>query len=178
MYPGVLTVAAAALAVERLAYVWISRRPDTLERLVARWSLLSSAGAINVLAGLCVVFKVLQLTVFFVWCSIATNLHPPHAWRDHGAVVAGAILIVTGQLLNLRVFQLLGRTGVFYGDRFGVQLPWRTDFPFSIMRHPQYVGACMSVWGFFLVMRFPYDDWYVLPILETAYYAAGSVLER
>ena len=178
MYSGVLPLAAAALAIERLVYIWISRRPDTLERLLSRWSLLSSAGAINVLAGLFGVFKVVQLAVFFTWCGLYSRLQPSHSWPDYDAIVAGALLIVGGQLLNLRVFHLLGRTGVFYGTRFGAQLPWRTDFPFSVMSHPQYVGACMSVWGFFLVMRFPYDDWYVLPILETAYYAAGSVLER
>ena len=167
MVPHVLPLVAAALAIERIAYIWISRRPDTLERLIARWSLLSSAGAINVLVGLFGVFKVVQLTVFFIWCTIHAQQQLLPWQPDNDAIVTGAILIVAGQLLNLRVFQLLGRTGVFYGTRFGAQLPWRTDFPFSVMRHPQYVGACMSVWGFFLVMRFPYDDWYVLPYLRS-----------
>ena len=43
---------------------------------------------------------------------------------------------------------------------------------------PQYVGTVLSIWGFFLVMRFPHDDWLVLPVLETIYYTLGARLER
>jgi hypothetical protein len=27
-------------------------------------------------------------------------------------------------------------------------------------------------------VRFPHDDWFVLPVLETVYYVAGARLER
>ena len=90
----------------------------------------------------------------------------------------GGLLIVAGQLLNLSVFYRLGRVGVFYGGRFGHAVPWTDDFPFSVFAHPQYVGAVTSIWGFFLVMRFPHGDWYVLPVLETVYYALGARLEQ
>jgi hypothetical protein len=36
----------------------------------------------------------------------------------------------------------------------------------------------MTIWGVFLVMRFPHDDWYLLPIVETVFYAAGAALEE
>ena len=45
-------------------------------------------------------------------------------------------------------------------------------------KHPQYTGALLSIWGFFLVMRFPHDDWYILPALETVYYVLGAYFER
>jgi len=51
------------------------------------------------------------------------------------------------------------------------------EFPFSVLSHPQYVGTLLTIWGLFLAARFPHDDWYALPILETAYYAAGAWLE-
>ncbi len=90
----------------------------------------------------------------------------------------GMGLIVFGQILNLSVFYRLGKTGVFYGNRFGHQIPWCRRFPFSWFKHPQYVGALLSIWGFFLVMRFPHDDWYLLPALETVYYVLGAHFER
>jgi hypothetical protein len=31
--------------------------------------------------------------------------------------------------------------------------------------------------GFFIAMRFPYHDWYLLPALETVYYGIGAWLE-
>jgi Phospholipid methyltransferase len=70
----------------------------------------------------------------------------------------GAALIAVGQTLNLSVFYQLGRVGVFYGDKFGYEVPWCRKFPFSLFQHPQYVSALLSIWGFFLIMRFPHDD--------------------
>ena len=67
---------------------------------------------------------------------------------------------------------------MYYGVRFGHEVPWCRDFPFSLLKHPQYVGAVMSIWGFFLVMRFPHGDWFVLPALEAVYYALGAYCEQ
>jgi hypothetical protein len=43
--------------------------------------------------------------------------------------------------------------------------------------HPQYVGAVLTIWGVFLIVRFPHGDWLVLPALETVYYALGARFE-
>jgi phosphatidyl-N-methylethanolamine N-methyltransferase len=67
---------------------------------------------------------------------------------------------------------------VFYGDKFGYEVCWCRKFPFSLLKHPQYVGALLSIWGFFLAMRFPHEDWYILPALETVYYSLGAYFER
>jgi methylene-fatty-acyl-phospholipid synthase len=76
------------------------------------------------------------------------------------------------------VFRRLGEVGVFYGNRFGYDVPWSEQFPFSVLKHPQYVGATLSIWGFFLMMRFPHNDWLMLPSLETVYYILGSYFEQ
>jgi methylene-fatty-acyl-phospholipid synthase len=75
------------------------------------------------------------------------------------------------------VFQLLGREGAFYGSQFGKTVPWSTAFPFSILEHPQYIGAVLTIWGVFLLFLFPFPDWWVIPSIETVYYAAGARLE-
>lgn len=82
-------------------------------------------------------------------------------------------MIVFGQFLNFSVFFRLGKTGVFYGAQFDYPVPWVSAFPFSFIRHPQYLGVLLSIWGFFIVMRFPNDDWLYLPLLQTAYYVWG-----
>jgi methylene-fatty-acyl-phospholipid synthase len=102
-------------------------------------------------------------------------------WPSAGnlwSLVPGLALIAGGQTLNLSVFYRLGNVGVFYGDKFGYEIPWCRRFPFSLFKHPQYAGTLLSIWGFFLVMRFPHDDWYLLPILETVYYSLGAYFER
>ncbi len=82
-----------------------------------------------------------------------------------------------GQILNLSVFYRLGVVGVFFGDRLGHEVPWCRAFPFSWISHPQYVGALLTIWGFFLVMRFPHADWFFLPAVETVYYSVGAYFE-
>jgi len=42
------------------------------------------------------------------------------------------VLILAGQFLNVRVYQLLGEIGVYYGVRFGYTVPWCTEFPYVL----------------------------------------------
>lgn len=169
-------VAAVLLAVERVAYVWIYRRPDAFASALGSlpgWR----PSPVDGLATLFVAFKLLQVAVFGWWLWRAGAFTRPDRLDEPLVLASGLLLVGAGQFLNLRVFQVLGRNGVFYGNRFGLDLPWRDDFPFSVMGHPQYVGTCLSIWGLFLVALYPQPGWYVLPTLETVYYVAGSWLE-
>lgn len=169
--------AAALLSLERLCYVWIARAPEHFRATAARIPLAAARDPVDVIGGLFVVFKGIQAGVFFGWCYAhgGGSLWPPDG--PPAMLALGTSLAVAGQALSASVFYRLGRVGVFYGDRFGATLPWCRDFPFSRLDHPQYVGAWLSIWGFFLVMRFPHADWIALPILETVYYAVGARLE-
>lgn len=168
--------AAAVLALERVAYIWIYRRPDTFVRLLARWPR-RQLSPVDALARVFAGFKIVQVFVFAWWLWRA-DARLPVAGEQAVAVTLGLLCVAGGQFLNLRVFQVLGRAGVFYGNRFGLALPWRNEFPFSVMDHPQYVGTCLSIWGLFMVTLYPQPGWYALPLLETAYYAMGSFFER
>lgn len=173
-----LAIALAAvllLLLERITYAVAWNRPDGFARLARR------AGFPDPVSGLeaaFVAFKLLQGAVFTGWCAWFGALS---GWPDGFGTVAafaGAALICAGQVLNLAVFFRLGRVGVFYGNRFGHAVPWCEGFPFSLLSHPQYVGTVLTIWGIFLVARYPHDDWLVLPLVETLYYAIGAQLER
>lgn len=171
----VFVLAAILLSIERLTYVWAWRRSEQFIAVCRRIG--SGIEPIDALEGLFRLFKVLQLAVFVGWSM----------WWDGGALTVhgtdglplavASALFVAGQILNFAVFKRLGREGVFYGVRFGHLVPWCNDFPFTILRHPQYVGAVLSIWGFFVLLRYPQPDWMVLPLLETAYYWLGARLE-
>jgi methylene-fatty-acyl-phospholipid synthase len=92
-------------------------------------------------------------------------------------LTVGTILVIAGQTLNLGVFYRLGTLGVFYGNCFGHEIRWCREFPFSVLDHPQYVGAVTSIWGFFIAARYASPDWYLLPLLESVYYGIGALLE-
>ncbi|MGE0449005.1 MAG: methyltransferase [Vicinamibacterales bacterium] len=173
-----LLVAALALAPERIAYIWISRQPARFARLIERVRPAGHANPMRAVGHLFVGFKIVQACVIVGWLQ----------WHAAGAflrtvnvgwpAVLGGMLVAGGQYLNLRVFRLLGFDGVFYGNRFGLRLPRCEAFPFSAIAHPQYFGACLSIWGIFLLARFPHADWFAIPAIESVLYAVSARLER
>jgi protein-S-isoprenylcysteine O-methyltransferase Ste14 len=173
-----LLVAAGALSVERICYAWVWYYPRSFRDFCSHPGIARFGEPVDVLRNLFVCFKILQLSVFFGWCYLYGQGMIICPGEDGISIGVGGLLIAIGQLLNIGVFIRLGKTGVFYGNRLGYHVRWCEALPFSLVRHPQYVGAVLSVWGFFMTTRFPYDDWFVLPILQTGYYAAGAYLER
>jgi methylene-fatty-acyl-phospholipid synthase len=133
---------------------------------------------VHALQWLFIGFKGLQIAVFLVWCGVHGHGTLLPAAAAPGPLAIGTLLIACGLVLNAGVFYRLGTVGVFYGNRLGHYVPWSHEFPFSHFNHPQYLGALLSIWGFFVVMRFPEADWFALPLLETVYYAVGMRLER
>jgi len=170
--------AALLLSLERLCYLWIWHAPDSFRSVCATLGVAPPSEPVQVLESLFYAFKILQMGVFVAWCFIHGEGSFWQPNPDPSAVWLGAALILLGQVLNASVFYRLGNLGVFYGNRFGHQVPWSRQFPFSLLEHPQYVGALLSIWGLFLMVRFPHDDWYIIPALETAYYALGARIER
>lgn len=46
------------------------------------------------------------------------------------------------------------------------------------MNDPQYVGAILTVWGLFLlVSESAPQDWMMIPVIETLYYAVSMKVE-
>jgi methylene-fatty-acyl-phospholipid synthase len=174
----VFLLAAILLSIERIAYIWAWRYPESFREFCERapGGLLDEP--ITALRRLFYVFKAIQISVFLAWCYHFGNGSLVFARESALPVAAGAILLVVGQTLNLGVFYRLGTVGVFYGNRFGRDLPWCDEFPFSMLNHPQYTGALISIWGFFIATCFPRPDWFLLPLLETLYYCVGALLEQ
>ena len=174
----VFLIAAALLGLERLCYVWVWRSPETFRRFCAHPAVVYWGEPVAVLQKLFYCFKGIQFAVFFAWCSGYGQGLPALFNGDTFSLAVGGALIVVGQILNLSVFYRLGTVGVFYGNRFGYEIPWCREFPFSLLHHPQYVGTLLSIWGLFLAICFPQRDWYLLPMLETVYYILGAHFEQ
>jgi methylene-fatty-acyl-phospholipid synthase len=173
-----LLLAASLLSIERIWYAWVWHNPSSFRRFCTQPGVAFFGAPIDVLRNCFLGFKSLQLAVFFGWCYLygEGTIIPPG--NDGPWMAMTGALIVIGQALNLGVFVQLGKIGVFYGNKLGYYVPRCERFPFSLLRHPQYVGAVLSIWGFFMTTRFPHDDWYVLPVLQTGYYVAGAYLEQ
>jgi phosphatidyl-N-methylethanolamine N-methyltransferase len=172
-----LGAAAVLLALERACYVAIGRAPEAFLALCARWGLGRRGGPTAVVERLFYAFKALQFGVFIAWCYVHGGGLPLPARNDPRVMALAVALAVAGQSLVVATFYRLGRTGVFFGDQLGFVVRRCREFPFSLLAHPQYVGTVLTIWGGFLFVRFPHDDWYALPILETIYYLGGMWLE-
>lgn len=174
---GLLVLCAVLLSVERVAYYVASRHTGLWRRLCRRVPWRPLREPVRAVNTLFYGFKVIQVALFWYWCSHFGHVLVPLPTAPLAGLLAGGALFVGGQILNFSVFLRLGNVGVFYGAQFGHAVPWVRGFPFSVLRHPQYLGVLLSIWGFFVIMRFPNPDWFYLPLLETVYYAWGACHE-
>jgi len=172
-----LAVSALLLSLERLTYYRVAHHPEQWRRFCTRAPLVRFGGPVDALHKLFLGFKVIQLGVFLGWCALFQGVFPPYPVAPPAALAVGGALVVVGMILNYSVFLRLGRVGVFYGAELGHSVEWVRGFPFSLFRHPQYLGTLVAIWGFFIGMRFPADDWIWLPLLQTLYYAWGAYNE-
>lgn len=168
---------AGFLSLERISYWYAWHHPEQFRNGGKRGTSATADDPVDRIYRLFLLFKFIQVAVFLCWCMWFGQTWLPLPIAPVPMLILGALALLIGQLLNFSVFRALGKTGVFYGNRFGHSIEWCHGFPFSVLRHPQYVGTLISIWGFFIIMRYPEPDWIVLPLLETLYYTLGSRLE-
>jgi len=173
---ALLLLAGALLGVERACYVWIARAPRSFRAWAARPTVALHGKPVVIVAKLFYAFKLLQVSVFLAWCYVHSGSLVPTA--PTVVIAMAALVLLAGQALVMSAFYRLGRVAVFFGDRLGHEVPWCSAFPFSVVPHPQYLGALLSIWALFVAMRFPHPDWYLIPAVETVYYAMGAWLEE
>jgi len=174
----VFLIAAVLLSLERVAYIWAWHYPDSFRKFCERDLRGLSDEPVTALKRLFYFFKTVQIAVFLAWCYLFGNGSLIFARESVAPMAVGVILVIAGQMLNIGAFYRLGTVGIFYGNRFGHELPWSDEFPFSLLSHPQYTGALISIWGFFIATCYPRPDWFLLPVLETVYYCLGALLEQ
>jgi methylene-fatty-acyl-phospholipid synthase len=170
-----IAVCAALLSLERICYVFAWHRPAAFARAGRRWRI--GGDPVTALERAFHLFKLVQAAVFIGWWAWFTDDAAAVVSSCDEAILLGGLLVVAGQTLNFTAAWRLGRVGMFYGVRFGHRVEYCRKFPYSVFSHPQYFGTVATVWGLFLAVRFPHPDWVVLPILESAYYLVGALLE-
>ena len=139
--------AAGATAVERISYAWIWTHADAYKRFCKSVYFVRQMGTpMDILCDLFFLFKFLQIVGLSAWYFQAA---PALDLRDLSLLrlVTGVQLFVMGQVLNVAIYLAIGKAGVYYGCRLGHPVPWCEGFPFSVIRHPQYVGVLMTLVG-------------------------------
>lgn len=99
-------------------------------------------------------------------------------------ILAALGMLGFGQLLNIAIYQRIGKAGVYYGCRLGEKIPWVEGFPFNAgIGHPQYVGSALSVWGVFLLTCLGRGDelqtqGFAGALVVTLFYAMNAAVEQ
>jgi hypothetical protein len=134
-------------------------------------SMIGSAQPSDTMAQVAHVLKLVQGYVLYSLCK--DHYLMPGQWIEElgqTTVICSVFLMVLGQYLNVSVYNALGTNGVYYGVRFGIDVPWCHDFPYNVswLKHPQYVGSIMSIiaaipliqlpltWSFYIVAWYLY----------------------
>ena len=88
---------------------------------------------------------------------------------------------MVGQLLNISIYWVIGKVGVYYGCKFGYHIPWCTGFPFNVFTaHPQYLGATATVLGAVILLTSPAAEaggWWALLAVQVLMYVYMALVE-
>lgn len=97
----------------------------------------------------------LDTIAYGIWSMLHVyGLPTVTTWRFY----YGLALITFGAHLNYKVHQLLGRARIYYGFELGVTARcWITAYPYSVFKHPQYLGAVLQIAGACFVFGFSGD---------------------
>lgn len=157
---------AVLLSLERLCYGVVWKKPGAVSSVSSMVGMKKKEP--EFLFSMVRMFKLVQMYVFGTWyySHYGTAL-PSLGWTQ---LIIGLGLITFGQILNCMVWYRIGVDGVCYGCKFGRNVPWCTEFPFSHFAHPQYLGAILTVWGMFVFSSQDHSDWFILPLIESALY--------
>ena len=92
----------------------------------------------------------------------------------------GIAMVAFGQFLNLAVYRAIGFNGVYYGNKFGINIPYCTKFPYNTnIKHPQYIGAYTTYIGlwFVFMQKLSYMDFTIFSVLMALSYIMISIIE-
>mmetsp|Transcript_55828 Transcript_55828/g.88478 ORF Transcript_55828/g.88478 Transcript_55828/m.88478 type:complete len:234 (+) Transcript_55828:47-748(+) len=125
--------------------------PGTFTSLSQRFPLKLLGGhPVEVFASLEVVAKLVQAVSLLLFLGTsgrsallaAVFASPLWCW------VACIVCVALGQTLNVAMYGAIGNAGVYYGFKLGREIDWCHGFPFNVgLRHPQYVGVVLTLWG-------------------------------
>lgn len=108
---------------------------------------------VTLMSSLSYIQKIFQF-LFIIYYSFTNDTLIPYFENLN---ILNILLIGIGQTLNLSVYYKLGTKGVYYGNKFGLELPYITTFPYNIgIKNPQYVGCILTLCGLYPLISFNY----------------------
>lgn len=166
----------AIMSIPHIYYFWIWVNPSAFTRFTRS---INQKDPVAFLANSATFIKFLQFSMALYWASNHGAI--PNPMDNLKTLVLGGVFFAIGQILNIAVYQTLGRNGVYYGSRLGQPCPWVTGFPFNTVPHPQYVGSVLTIWGLTILLATEShisSGLITLQVIWTSYYFITGVFEQ
>lgn len=164
-------IKALLLSLERIFYYYFGHYPELLNSLKKQLGISPP----HVIQKFCVFFKFIQFYIFYV--DIINDLGGFNTCCYNAFILSLTLLMISyGQYLNYLVFDKLGVYGTFYGNVYGYDCRWVTEFPYSVFRHPQYVGVLLCIIGLYLPW-YQQEKWFYIPLIEFFLYFSEVAFE-
>ena len=180
-------LAVGLLFIERLCYTWVhSFSGSFVEFAQSAVGKRMGKKPLDVVLTIFYINKVIQLGTFLGFYFYILDFESPFnrgfAWAKVTPLqwIWLVHAIVLGQGLNASIYRAIGKPGVYYGYRLGVDVPWVTGFPFSVVPHPQYFGVCVAVIGINIFVATPAHiaaGWFNLTLVQVLFYCYMAIVE-
>ena len=125
-------------------------------------------------AFVCFAYVLKMSTVVSMLAGVLNNHGWPMTETPPPLCGIAAFLLVYGCSLNIHVHSVLGTTGIYYGYELGLikegSFKKFTDYPYSIMSHPQYIGAALQILGGVALWGFKNDLTSRIDVLAAGFY--------
>jgi methylene-fatty-acyl-phospholipid synthase len=134
------------LSLQNLSYTFVWIRPKLFSQICKRPPFNKLGTPVDAMVAVFFANKVIQFVAPFLWYASVAPLPSLSdlTWYQFGTAIQ---FIVIGQILNVAIYQAIGKVGVYYGTRLGRHVPWVDGFPFNLINHPQYCGVVLSAFG-------------------------------
>ena len=162
----------AAMNLERVSYTVLWFKADKFKEVVEKSPVLKKKHPVDWVYSGFKFFKLLQFgTAAWWYLTVAPRVIFADITHVRWAIAVAWISL--GQALNVGIYNAIGKDGVYYGFKLGRNVPWYEGFPFTVIHHPQYMGAILTEWGIFLLLATPAHivaGWYGLAVMQSIFY--------
>ena len=150
---------------DKILYTFIWLYPKKFMNLI---NTENSYTSVNCMFYISIIIKIIQFVVLIYYLYI----HFPYFNKldiiNKKFLIVGFATLFVGQYLNYNVYKQLKKIGVYYGTKFGLNIPWCYKFPYNIswLKHPQYIGNILTFISIYFIFKsFFYTKLFVLEII-------------
>ena len=137
---------------EKIIYTFIWLYPNKFMNL---FNIKYPYTGVNYMFYISIITKIIQLIVVIYYLYIHSTDFVKLNIINIKFLILGFVTLFIGQYLNYNVYKQLKKKGVYYGTKFGLNIPWCYEFPYNInwLKHPQNIGIILTYISIYFIFK-------------------------